>query len=36
VYGDVNEMHKLFAVCRQHVVQVEADVGDGVPRGLRA
>jgi len=32
----MDEMLKIFAVWRQHVVQVEADVPDGVPGGLTA
>ena len=34
--GGMDEMHKLFAVWRQHVVQVEADVDAYVPGRLGA
>ena len=32
----MSEMQKFFAVWRQHVVQLEADVATCVPGGLRA
>ena len=36
VLGGMDEMLKIFAVWRQHVVQVEADVDAYVPRRLGA
>jgi len=32
----MSEMQKFFAVWRQHVVQLDADVATCVPGGLRA